>query len=268
MTGSATNEPIKLHWWRGVPNFGDAINPLIVGHVSGTKVEFAGPQAANLFAIGSMLQVVKRSRKGMAEGQPQIGVWGTGTLHPVTGLDFLQKVDIHLLRGPITAALLKIKMRRFGDPGLLIDSVLPFDGAQSDRIGIVPHHSQMDDPAMLAFATSDPAFMLIDPRDTPESVCHQIASCARILSSSLHGLIMADAYGVPNRWIDPGKQGWLKYHDYAASIGRVDMSFPLTIDEASKAAFKDITYQDGIAAAREALHATFPEHLKTSATRL
>lgn len=120
---------------------------------------------------------------------------------------------------------------------------------------------------MLAFAASDPAFMLIDPRDAPEVVCHQIASCARILSSSLHGLIMADAYGVPNRWIAPGKQGWMKYHDYAASIGRTDMSFPLTTDEVPEATFKNIEYQDGIDAARDALLETFPDHLKSSAAR-
>lgn len=268
MTASAnTSQPIKLHWWRGVPNFGDAINPLIVGHVSGTPVEFAGPQKADMFAIGSMLQVVKRTRKDVAEDHPPVNIWGTGILTPVFGHDFLEKVDLHLVRGPITAALLKKKMRRFGDPGLLIDSALPFDGTQGDRIGIVPHHGQMDDANMLAFAASDPAYMLIDPRDAPEVVCHQIASCAQILSSSLHGLIMADAYGVPNRWIEPGKQGWLKYHDYAASIGRTDMSSPVAIADAHEATFSPISYLEGIEAAREALLDTFPEHLKSSASR-
>lgn len=264
---STADQPIRLHWWRGVPNFGDAINPLIVAHVSGAEVKFAKPQKANLFAIGSMLQVVKRSRKEVGEDQAPASVWGTGILNPMFGHDFLDKIDLHLVRGPITATLLKRKERRFGDPGLLIDSALPFGGTKSDRIGIVPHHTQVDDPEMLAFAASDPAYLLIDPRDDAKDVCHQIASCAAVFSSSLHGLIMADAYGLPNRWIDPGGESWLKYHDYAASIGRTDMSFPLTVDEASEAAFTDITYQDGISAARDALLDTFPNHLKSSATR-
>lgn len=266
-TSSTADQSIKLHWWRGVPNFGDAINPLIVGHVSGAEVVFAKPQKANLFAIGSMMQVVKRSRKEVDEDQPPANVWGTGLLHPVFGHGFLDKLDVHLVRGPITATLLQRKERRFGDPGLLIDSALPFNGTKTDRIGIVPHHTQMDDPEMLAFAASDPAYLLIDPRGDAQQVCHEIASCARIFSSSLHGLIMADAYGVPNRWIEPAKESWMKYHDYAASIGRTDMSFPLTIEEAPSAAFTDITYQDGISAARDALLDTFPNHLKSSATR-
>ena len=266
MASAQADAPINLHWWRGVPNFGDAINPLIVAYVSGAKIKHSTPRDADMFAIGSMLQVVKRSRKEVPDDRPPVNVWGTGLLNPVFGLDFLDKVALHLVRGPITAALLKLKLRRFGDPGLLIDSALPFTGEKTDRIGIVPHHNQIDAPDVLAFAKSDPAFMLIDPRNDAQVVCQQIASCAGVLSGSLHGLIVADSYGVPNRWISPDQE-WLKYHDYAASVGRTDMLSPLAFDEAPNAKFDKITYNDGINAAREALLDTFPEHLKSSAAR-
>jgi len=144
---------------------------------------------------------------------------------------------------------------------------LPFAGERSDKVGVVPHHSQMDDPDVLDLVASDPAFMLIDPRKAVAEVCQQIASCARVIASSLHGLIVADAYGVPNRWFAPLEQGWLKYHDYAASIGRTDMAFPLTTDEARAATFTNIEYQDGIDAARDALRDSFPKQLKSSAAR-
>ena len=264
MSDQPNISPLQLHWWKAVPNFGDAINPLIVGHIAGREVKHQGPQRADIFAIGSMLQVVKRAHKEPRE-KGNVVVWGTGLLNPVFCHDFLDNVDLALVRGPITAALLKRELKRFGDPGLLINDALPFDGSRQDRIGIVPHYSLMDDPDVLAFAASDPAYLLIDPRGDAAEVCLQIASCAHVFASSLHGLIVADAYGVPNTWITPKGQSWLKYLDYAASIGRRDMMAPLNYDAAKAHKPAAITYQDQIHAAREALYDSFPERLKSAA---
>lgn len=267
MDASGDLQPLRLHWWKAEPNFGDAINPLIVAHVSGRPVVHSGPHQADMFAIGSMMQVVKRTHKEPRETGEKLNVWGTGLLNPVFAHSFLDNIEIALLRGPVTAALLKLEMKDFGDPGLLINEALPFNGERSDRIGIVPHHSQADDPEFVALVAADPAFMLIDPRGAPAEVCHQIAGCAQIFAGSLHGLVVADAYGIANRWIDPGGQSWLKYLDYAASIGRTDMIAPLDIDDIQGHRHQTIVYQNGIEAAREALHASFPEHLKSGATR-
>ncbi|MEH6645994.1 polysaccharide pyruvyl transferase family protein [Sulfitobacter sp.] len=265
MAGVATSKPLRLHWWKAVPNFGDAINPLVVGHVSGRPVTHIGPRRADMFAIGSMLQVVKRSFKEPRESAEKVCVWGTGLLNPVFGHNFLKQVDLALVRGPITAALLKCEMKQFGDPGLLINDVLPFDGARQDRIGIVPHFTLMEDRDLLAFVVSDPAYILIDPRGDPAQVCHAIASCSHVFASSLHGLIVADAYGVPNTWIEPEGQSWLKYLDYAASVGRRDMIAPQSLDEAKGHKSSPIDYTDGINAAREALYKSFPARLKSTA---
>jgi len=96
-----------------------------------------------MFAIGSVLQVVKRAHKEPREKGPVV-VWGTGLLNPVFGHDFLDNVDLALVRGPVTAALLKRELKRFGDPGLLINEVLPFEGTRTDRIGIVPHYTMLE----------------------------------------------------------------------------------------------------------------------------
>ena len=264
MSTELQSKPLQLHWWKAEPNFGDAINPLIVGHVAGCEVAHQGPRKADMFAIGSMLQVVKRSHKEPRD-KGNVVVWGTGLLNPVFGHDFLDNVDLALVRGPITAALLKRKMKRFGDPGLLINDVLPFEGTRQDRIGIVPHYSLMEDEALLAFAQSDPAYLLIDPRGDAVEVCLQIASCAHVYASSLHELIVADAYGVPNTWITPEGQSWLKYLDYAASIGRRDMVAPLDYAEVKAHVPEAISYHDGISTAREALVDSFPERMKSTA---
>jgi hypothetical protein len=256
--------PLRLHWWKAVPNFGDALNPLIVGHLAGRDVVHAAPKNADMFAIGSLLQVVKRNFEDPRAGAAPV-IWGTGLLHSVQAKGFLKNVDIALMRGPVTAALLGIEDSVFGDPGLLVNEVLPFDGIGNDQIGVVPHHSLLDDTDVLAFVASDPAYVLIDPRRDTREVCQLIASCAHILASSLHGLIVADAYGVSNTWIHPKGQSHLKYLDYAASVGRGDMRVPVALDEVDPRAKSRLPYQDGIAACRAALHTTFPTQFRGAA---
>ncbi|QUJ77750.1 polysaccharide pyruvyl transferase family protein [Sulfitobacter albidus] len=264
-TASDTNAPVLLHWWKGTPNFGDAINPLIVGHVSGRAVQHAGPRASDLFAIGSMLQVVKRKFTEPREDKGPIHIWGTGLLHPVPGRQWIENIAVSVVRGPVTAALLGLDMDRFGDPGLLIDAVVP-KAAASGRIGLVPHHRSLDFDDLATLVASDPVYELIDPRDDPVEVCARISACDHVFASSLHGLIVADAYGVPNTWVHPASEGALKYLDYAASVGRRDMRTPIhwrCVPEQPKGT--PIDYHEGIDTCRATLRTYFPAALRGAA---
>lgn len=260
---SADTMPLRLHWWKAVPNFGDAISPVVLAHVSGRPVEHAGVRKADVWAIGSLLQVVKRNFSEAQDHRPVI--WGAGLLHPVQGTGFTDHVDIALVRGPITAALLGLELSEFGDPGLLINAVWPHKRAPNGRIGIVPHHSLIDDPVLQALVASDTRYQLIDPRGDAQAVCDAIATCDHVFASSLHGLIVADAYGVLNSWLAPTGQSRLKYLDYAASVGR-PMQAPMQIEDIPTAVLPDplspLSYQAGIDACRTALYARFPKALQ------
>jgi hypothetical protein len=257
--------PLRLYYWPA-PNFGDALSHLVVAHVSGRTVEQVRPKQAELFALGSLMHVIAKHWTDHSRGEGPI-LWGTGVLNPFMRKEFLENVRVRLLRGPITAAFLRLKMTEFGDPGLLADDVIGPAPARRDRIAIVPHHSQMDDPRFAQMVADDPALHLVDVRGDPVRVCREIASSAHVFSASLHGLIVADAYGVPNTWMDPEEQGRLKYHDYAASIGR-DMTYPVEIADVSGAAraVKDrpLPYIEGIARCRESLLRHFPAELRAA----
>ncbi len=267
MTGLPDMPPLRLHWWKAVPNFGDAISPVVLAHMSGRDVVHAGVNRADIWAIGSLLQVVKRTFSDPQDHKPMI--WGTGLLHPVNGIAFLDNVDIALVRGPITAALLGIDAQQFGDPALLINAAWPHSKVSSGKIGIVPHHSLADDPELAAFVRRNPVYHVIDPRDPADAVCAAIAACDHVFASSLHGLIVADAYGVPNTWLDPVGQSRLKYLDYAASVGRW-MPAPIALrdiaDAVRPAPDAPLPYQAGIDACRRALNATFPAALRAGAS--
>ncbi len=263
MQMAADTTPLRLHWWTAVPNFGDAISPVVLAHVSGREVVAAGVKKADVWAIGSLLQVVKRGFAAPRDHTPLI--WGTGLLHPVNGTAFLDNVKVALLRGPITAALLGLTVDRFGDPGLLISDVWPCDRAPNGRIGIVPHHTLLDDVILQALLESDPRYLLIDPRDPAQDVCAAIAACDHVFASSLHGLVVADAYGVPNTWLAPVGQSRLKYLDYAAAVGR-PMPAPVWLEDIPMATLPAPTaplpYQHGIDACKNALYASFPKALR------
>lgn len=50
-----------------------------------------------------------------------------------------------------------------------------------------------------------------------------LSSCQFIVSSSLHGLIIADAYGIPSVfWNELGEENEWKFLDYFEGVGRKD----------------------------------------------
>jgi hypothetical protein len=63
---------------------------------------------------------------------------------------------------------------------------------------------------------------VINPLDEPLTVLRDIGACLKIVTSSLHGMIVADAFGIPRRVeYSPklGKDGGdFKFRDYSASI--------------------------------------------------
>ncbi|NKX46088.1 polysaccharide pyruvyl transferase family protein [Roseicyclus persicicus] len=259
-------EPLKLHHW-GAPNFGDTLSRLVVERVSGRRVVVVGPRQAELFAIGSLMHVAAKHFAVPRPG-PRPILWGTGLLNPIFRREFLDNLDIRILRGPVGAAICRVPMRAFGDPGLFAPEAIGPVPARADRVAVVPHHSQMADPAIAAMVARDPRLHLVDPRGAPEAVCAAIASSAHVVSASLHGLVVADAYGVPSTWMDPAEQGRMKYLDYAASIGR-PLLHPVAIDEvpalAPRAPTGPLPYAEGIARAREALLTHFPAELRAGA---
>jgi len=261
-------EPLKLYHWPAA-NFGDTLSARVVAWISGREVVNVRPKSAELFAIGSLIHVLAKHFTDPPNRPHRPILWGTGVLNPIFRREFLDNLDIRLMRGPVGAAICRVPATAFGDPGLLAPDALGAAAARQDRVAVIPHHSQMEDPAIGAMVATDPRLHLVDPRQSPEVVCAAIASAAHVVSASLHGLIVADAYGVANTWMDPSAQGLMKYHDYAASVGRY-MLAPVAIDEvprlAARAATGPLPYADGIAAARAALISHFPDELRANPT--
>ncbi len=215
--------PISLYWWRHqdprIRNVGDELSPLIVELVTGRPVVHATLAACDVVAIGSLLEV--------ALGEPRdrpIHVWGTGFQAPGPSLPSVS-AHIAAVRGPDSAARLGLLGAvTMGDPALLADRLLDGTPGQRCRLGIVPHYVDRDLPAVTAWAGVRQV-QVISPLLPPRPFIQAIAACDVVFSSSLHGLIVADALGVPNRWIrlsDGVRGAGYKFRDHFRCVGQVD----------------------------------------------
>jgi hypothetical protein len=196
-------------------NFGDELTRHILTRVIGVPIERAAEMGdADLISIGSILGEVPWAYRGW--------VWGTGAMHQHDVID-LPHAWICAVRGPLTAR--RIQQGRpvvFGDPGLLAGR-LPIEASKGRyRLSIVPHYVDMDDEALARYVRRNPDVHVIDPCAPVDDVLREIASSAAVLSSSLHGLIVADAIGISNAWVRLSEKlagGTFKFRDYYACFG-------------------------------------------------
>ncbi len=204
-------------------NLGDDLNVPLLEWLSGRKIRFYKTlfrKQKNIMAIGSVIDLCANSKSI---------VWGSGA---IDGKERLKEppLKVFAVRGPLTREYL-VKQGIscppvFGDPALLLPKMYtPSSFEKKYRIGIIPHYKDQKLPAVKDFLSNYKDVLLIKMRgyQSWQSVIDQICSCESIISSSLHGLILSDAYGVPNvriRLSDALKGGDFKFRDYYAGINK------------------------------------------------
>ena len=223
---SETSSPIRMHWWNLEPNFGDALAPKLVEHVTGRKVVWATAQEAELIGLGSILEVgIQEGLRRGLHGGPALCAWGSGLLRPlhVEGRRW-GSLNLAAVRGPLSASCLESDGILQGDPGLLAGDL--YAGAATGKEflgGIVFHHTQKISEALREHLRSRRWLAISTATADCDAVVAQMSSCEVILSASLHGLVVADALRIPNDWLDLGRihaAGRFKFYDYALSVMR------------------------------------------------
>ena len=101
---------------------------------------------------------------------------------------------------------------------------------KTDKIGVIPHYRDEQSHYLNDIIKKNPKiFKIIPVGQAPEKVADEIKSCKLILSSSLHGLIVADSFGVPNMHLvlsdnlqssNHLRGGEYKFRDYFSGVGR------------------------------------------------
>jgi pyruvyltransferase len=222
---------IKIYHWIGA-NIGDGYNPLIFNHFIGNKNPVyknianlpVFSEHPHIIGIGSIIKWIKE-----VDASKQIIV-GSGFISEESRPYAHQPLKIISVRGPKTRAkYLEYGLQCpaiYGDLGLLTRYVIPppISCNKKYKFGFIPHYIDKKTPLILK-AAENPDWTIINIRQayTPKRFVKQLHECDYILSSSLHGIIIADSYGIPAYHIELSNKlhgGQWKFRDYYESVKR------------------------------------------------
>lgn len=220
---------IKLYWWNEEPNFGDALTPLLLEKLFDIESEWTPLETAELVGAGSCLQWVS---KAVMDNPHEMHIWGSGYMFDKEPPVDSELVTHHAVRGKQSQLYGGLKEVALGDPGILSSYLLDKPPVKRFRVGVVPHLWNIHDPLLGKAIEQHSDVLLIDVRLPALKVVEQIASCEFIYSSSLHGLIVADSFRIPNQHVEFEKKlfggGW-KFVDYY-SVYDISEQRPLQFD--------------------------------------
>lgn len=221
---------IKLFYWRlssQSENLGDYLSKVVVTHLISKKVkESSIKNRKTLYAIGSIIGL--RCQNAV--------VWGSGILTENPNIQqFIRHslLDIRAVRGPKTRQLLldwgKNCPEVYGDPAILMPLIYtPKKTEKKYKVSLVFHHEHNK----FSVPENQDIHMIDIKTEDYEHVIDEIAQSSLVISSSLHGIILAEAYGVPAITLLKKEAITFKFEDWYFSTGRQNITMARSIEEA------------------------------------
>ena len=242
---------INMFWHKvpfGKKNFGDVLGPYIVEHLSGRETMYTPllHKGFNQIFILTYLRAIYNRKLSVKEmyyniqfligkkpnllitigsvidwyTNPDCDIWGSGIMSRTSNVT---NANFYAVRG--TYSQLRLKELGYqvpeaiGDPALLTPLIYQPKSQKKYTLGIIPHFLHYEDT--LKKLNSD-KILIINLLDDIEKVIEDVYACDQIISSSLHGIIIGHAYGVPSLWfwLSNGYIGGddIKFADYFSSV--------------------------------------------------
>jgi len=228
---TVTHRPYVYVAWGA--NFGDEIAvPLMRFAAGGSLPNCTYPKVGKgtLLGLGSTIH-----HMCMSKHKGPVVVWGSGGMH-YTGdrcrnapVDF----DVRAVRGYKTLDMLvsinklsaeKAKNVVLGDPALLLPQMFP-QCTKSCKpavdVCVVLHKNDMYLESQIKKELKQlplKNFRVLSVKTNPTHMLEDLLGCSLVLSSSLHGIIFAEAFEVPARWLvlagSAKSESRFKYEDY------------------------------------------------------
>ncbi len=215
-------------------NLGDSLGEVIIRFLlsqKGIDINAHCDKTSHLYCVGTNIHGAYQDAT----------IWGSGIYPPQTKAEFFlqklsrRKLDVRAVRGPLTKQVLEKYGHKcptvFGDPAILMPMIYsPKMEKRYDYI-VIPQFIKEKE-----FRENHPnERMLSMNTDDYKFVIDEIVSSGIVYTSSLHGIILAESYGVPAvffRGLPKYKD--FKYYDYYYSTGRKDIHIAESFEEALK----------------------------------
>lgn len=207
-----------------ISNFGDNCNLYILSKLSGLPISFTEIESEKkkIVAIGSILNWCNEN----------CIAWGPGLANDS---DIVNKdTKITCIRGPLTRNIAwkcgNKSEPALGDPVLLLPKLFFPKIDKQYQTGLIPHFIQQSHVYQQINNKLENT-NIINILEQPEHIIKEILKCEKILSSSLHGIIAAHAYGIPATWATFGKEiggDGIKFKDYYQSVD-LKISIPINL---------------------------------------
>lgn len=215
---------VNLHWWRmpyGKINVGDYLSWVIVDWMKkergiASDLSYNG-KTQHLYALGSIID----------SGFQDATIWGSGCLQEhMYWWRKIRRLNICSVRGPLTREVLLKNgyncPKIYGDPAILMPMIYkPQRIEKKKNYIVISHHSVQKEKGTLSPVTTD-----------YKSFINKILEAELVISSSLHGIILAEAYGVPAVMLGNVPINRFKYYDWYYSTERYDFPVALSVNEA------------------------------------
>lgn len=233
---------LRLHWWKefrndGLQNYGDLMSKFIVKRLSNkivctTRSKYnwwlKKPVKPYYIVIGSVIGAASENAI----------VWGCGIINRDQEVNNAKFIAV---RGPLTRKrLLELGYKVpaiFGDPGLLMPQFIENNEIKKYDIGLIPHF--IDYQFVVDNVPKDFKVKVINLlTNSVEKTTREILQCKRVVSTSLHGIIIPHSYQIPALWIKLSENlsgDDVKFYDYFESVH-------LKITTVNKYHPKDLTY--------------------------
>lgn len=230
-------------------NLGNALNPFIIEDILGRKVVWADEYNCETSGIGSGLRLffrrphLIRNRQEIPQGIRPSQIWSAGFLTtPSKDVQPIKQLLISSVRGKLSKEILeKIYGNQWdikvGDAGLLASELIREKLYKKHTLGIIPHDRERDELKYQELHRKLKNSIIIDVRGNPLEIVKTIAECECVVSSSLHGLVVADSFNIPNKWVKLTNNilgDGFKFHDYYSAFNLkehvLDLNLVDTID--------------------------------------
>lgn len=221
-----SSNKIRLFWWNEIKmqgkskeNYGDLLGKYLVEKISQKKAVWSKPSDFSIQNIFSPIYVTIGSI--LTNVTSNCIVWGSGIVSKVYSI---KKAKFLAVRGPQTRNLLLTQgydvPEVYGDPALLLPKYYSPQIEQQYKVGIVPHYRDFNQ--IKDYYRNEDSILLIDlMTNNIEETTNAFLKCENIVSSSLHGVIVAHAYGIPAVWQKFSGDVFgddIKYQDYFESV--------------------------------------------------